>query len=150
MTEVGFGADYEIKSSPFFRFDKVGARFVGIYRGNEERKNNLDATGKEPMQIVHKFDLVEQFDTEVNNFVKGDQVLFAKTGEGGRIINSALSKISVGSVVGVAFVEEKPPTKPGQKGAHIMRVYDLSLNEKYAQYLDRKSDVEEILENIPF
>jgi hypothetical protein len=147
MTDAGFGADYEVKSSPFFKFDKVGARFVGIYRGRDERKNNLDATGKFPMQTVHEFELIEQFDTDINKFEKGDSVLYAKTGDGGVIINKTLEKIPFGSVIGVAFAEAKASTKPGQQGAHIIKVYNLSADPKYLAYVDKKTEVDTIVED---
>lgn len=147
-----FGGGIEVKAGgSFFKFDKVGARFIGVYRGRDERPNRMDTTGKNPTQIVHEFEMIEQFDTEVNKFKKGDSVSFAKSGEPGKIMNKALENIPFGHIVGLAFTEEIPSKSPGKQAAKVVKVYDLTEDPKYKQYVSESDAiVEDAVNNMPF
>jgi len=152
MTETGFGAENEIKApNSFFKFDKVGARFVGIYRGREERPNGMDSTGEYPTQMVHEFSFIEAMDSDVNEFKENDTVLCSKAGGSGITFNKTLELIPFGSVVGIAFTEEVPSKKKGYRPTKVIKVYNSKeLDEKYAKYLTKDDETKAAVETMPF
>jgi hypothetical protein len=151
-----FNESMEVKApNSFFKFDVVGTWFAAIYRGAEERPNKMDMKGEEPMQLVHEFEMIKHGGSEANKFVERDRVLFAKTGKPGKIVNAALKDIAFGQVVGLEFAEEmKNKMNPQLPAAKIIKVYNLSQDPKYAEYVNRKTEqdviVESAMKDLPF
>jgi hypothetical protein len=121
-----FSEDNEVKSS-FISWGKTGDYFVGTFIGKRVVPNTLSE--KNPTQTVYEFKMKEgTFHTLDDKKNPVEPAVVINKGDiynvGGKAaIDAQMRNVKHATIVGMKFIEEKPPKTKGYNPTKVIKVY---------------------------